>query len=223
MSKDGKRWPFHAIGHEPLTERALHVDRYSEVRQVHVHRAQHLGAQVLVDRPAVDGLDDRAEDLPAARRVVPGRGAGLPLGRVGGDALDRLGVGHVEVVGAVGQHRETAGVGEHVAHGRPLLAATPAVHEVRDPVVEVEAALLPQLEDGDGRQRLPGGVPEHHVVGLQRPPGPGLADRGVEEWLAPQRHVDLGAVVPAVADLALQQLQHPGEVGAGRWTGSHGP
>ena len=197
---------------EAVTELALHVDGDAEPREVHLQRVEDLAAQVLVDRPAVDRLDHCAEDLPTARRVVAGRGAGLPFGRVRGDARDRLRVAHVDVVGAVVEHREPGRVGEHVTQRRPLLARAPAVDEVGDRVVEAEAALLPELEQRDRGQRLARRVPEHDVVGAQGPARPGLAEREVEERLAPQRDVDLGAVLPAVGDLALDELGHPAEI-----------
>ena len=128
---------------------------------------------------------------------------------------DRLRVRDVEVVGAVGQHREAAGVGQDVAQRDPLLARAPAVDVVGDPVVEAEAALLPELQDGDGGERLARGVPEHDVVGAQGPAGGGVADRSVEQELPPQGHVDLGAVVPAVCPLPFEQIDDLGEVKSG--------
>ena len=72
-------------------------------------------------------------------------------------------------------------MGEHVAERAALLAVAPAVDVVGDAVVEPEAALLPELEDGDRGERLARRVPEHDVVGAQRPPGIGFADGDVEQ------------------------------------------
>ena len=75
---------------------------------------------------------------------------------------------------------------QHVADGAALLAVAPAVDVAADPVVETEAALLPQLQDGDGRERLPRGVPEHDVVGAEPAPGSALAHGVVEQHVAAQ-------------------------------------
>ena len=112
----------------------------------------------------------------------------------------------------VAVHREAAGVGEHVAERAPLLAAAPAVDEVGDEVVEAEPALLPELEHRDRRERLARRVPEHQVVGAPAAgPGLGLAHGDVEQGLAADRDVALGAVVPAVGPLAFEELDDRGE------------
>ena len=104
---------------------------------------------------------------------------------------------------------------EHVADRAALLAATPAVDEIADAVVESEPSLLPELEHGDGRHRLARGVPEHDVVDRQLLARPGLAHGHVEHGLALDRHVALGAELPAVRPLSLEQLGHLGEVKSG--------
>ena len=123
-----------------------------------------------------------------------------------------VGVRDVVVEGGVAVHREPAGVGEDVADGAPLLAGAPAVDVVGDAVVEPEPALLPELEHRDRGQRLARGVPEHHVVGAQRPPGLDFADGDVEQRLAAHRDVALGAVVTAFGPLALEDLDDHGRV-----------
>ena len=100
---------------------------------------------------------------------------------------------------------------------RSLPAPQPG-HELGDEIVELQPPLLPELEHGDGGQRLAGRVPEHDVVGAQRPPGAALADGHVEHRLALERHVGLGAVVPVGGDAVLEPGHHGGEIRA-----SHGP
>ncbi len=97
---------------------------------------------------------------------------------------------------------------QHLADGGPLLAVAPAGHEAADRVVEAEDALFPELQHRDGGQRLARRVPEHDVVGLQGPARAALAHGGVEQDLAAQGDVELGAVVEAVAPLGLEQLGH---------------
>ena len=179
--------------------------------------------QVLVDGSAVDGFDHRAEHLPPGDRVVSGLGAGLPGRRGGGDPGEHLGGREVGVEVGAPVHREATGVGEHVAQGAALLAVAPAGDEVTDLVVEPEAALLPQLEDRHRGQGLARRVPEHDVVGRQRPTGPRLAHGGVEQGLAAERHVDLGAVVEVLLALVFQDLQHRGAINV-TWvkSGAHG-
>ena len=161
--------------------------------------AEHLVAQVLVDRTAVDRLDDRAEDLPTARRVVAGRGAGLPFGRVRGDARDRLRVAHVDVVGAVVEHREAGGVGEHVTQRRPLLAARPSRRRSRRPGRRGRGGPAPRA---GARATVVSGLPDEYqsITSSVRSARPGRDSptASVEKRLTPQRHVDLGAVVPVV-------------------------
>ena len=53
---------------------------------------------------------------------------------------------------------------------------------------------------------LPGRVPEHHVVGEECPPGRRLADGDVEQHLAAEGDVALGAVVEVLCPLALQDV-----------------
>jgi len=100
-----------------------------------------------------------------------------------------------------------------VAERCALLARAPARNERGDGIVEIQPSLLPQLEHGDGRQRLAGGVPEHHVVGPERSPGAALADGGFEDRLALDRHRRLGTVVPVGGDSRLEQGHHGGEIG----------
>ena len=73
-------------------------------------RREDLVAQVGLDRPAVDGFDDRAEHLPAGHRVVAGPGAGLPGRRGRGDPRQHLLGREVGVEVAAAVHREPTGV-----------------------------------------------------------------------------------------------------------------
>ncbi len=198
---------FPVDGCDALAERRLLLDGHAQPAVVEAERLEDLVVQVAVDGPAVDPLDDGAEDLPTAERVVRGTGARLPFGRMRDDPGDGLRVGDVDVVNvAAPDHREPAHVGEHVTHGAALLAGAPSVDVLADAVVETEAASLPELEHGHGRHGLARRVPEHEVVGRQRPVGARLAHREIEEHLAVQRHVALGAVVPVVGALPLEQL-----------------
>ncbi len=102
-----------------------------------------------------------------------------------------------------------------MADGAPLLSSAPAGDEVADPVVEPEAALLPELEHRDRGHGLARGVPEHDVVDRQRLPCLGFSHGDVEQRLATHRHVALGPELPAVAPLAFQEANHLGEVKSG--------
>jgi hypothetical protein len=68
-------------GSDSLAEGGLLVPRDAQAHVLETDGTEHLVTEVLVDRAAVDPLDDRAEDLPAARRVVRGVGARLPSRR----------------------------------------------------------------------------------------------------------------------------------------------
>jgi hypothetical protein len=99
-------------------------------------------------------------------------------------------------------------VGEDVPERAPLLASRPAVEEAADRVVELEEALFPELEYGDGGERLARRVPQHHVVGPERSSGD-LSDRHVQQGLCTDGHVALRAVVEIVDALLLEELDHP--------------
>ena len=101
---------------------------------------------------------------------------------------------------------------QHVTDGAALLAVAPAVDVLGDRVVEAEEAPFPEVQDGDGGERLARRVPEHDVVGAQRPPGPGFADGHVEQDLALERDVDLGAVVEVLSLLVFEDLDDSREV-----------
>ena len=103
-------------------------------------------------------------------------------------------------------------MGQHVAERAAFLPACPAGDELGDGVVEAEEISLPQLEHRDRGERLPGRVPQHDVVGAERPPGPGLADGDVEHGLARDRDVALRALVPALLALALEHLDDAAQV-----------
>jgi hypothetical protein len=197
-----------------IAEGGLLLLRDAQAHVLDAERREHLLPDVPVDRTTVDPLDDRAEDLPTARRVVGGVGARLPPRRRLRDARDDLGVGHVGVEQLGVRVREAAGVREHVADRAPLLACTPAVDVLADPVVEAELSLLPQLEDGDHRHGLARGVEEHEVVDLEATAGAGLADGRVQQDVAVPRHVALRPVVPAVRPPSLEEVGDGGEVGS---------
>ena len=209
-------------GHDTLAVRALRVERDAEVAVVETERRGDLVPHVAVDAPAVDPLDDRTEHAPAAGGVVAGHRAGLPHRGRGDHRGERLVERDVGVVGRIARHREAAGVGEDVTDRRPLLAAAPPVEMVGDEVVEAEAPLLPELEDGHRRPRLPRRVPEHDVVGLEGPPGGRFADRGVEQHLTVARHVDLGPEVPARLAPVLEPIDDRREIRLRAFSGGHG-
>ena len=71
-----------------------------------------------------------------------------------------------------------------------------------------------ELEHRDGRHGLARRVPEHDVVGRQGLPGSGLSDGHIEQGLAVDRHVALGAELPAVGPLP-SSCGHLGEVKSG--------
>ena len=200
---------------DPFAERSLLVERNAEVRVGQPERREHLVAEVPVDGTAVDTLDDRAEDLPAARRVVRGVGPRLPARRRCRDVRDDLVVRDVAVEQLGVGVGEAARVREHVADRAALLAPTPAVDVLADPVVEAELALLPELEHGDHRHGLARRVQEHQVVALQGPSRARFAHRHVEQDLAVPGHVALRPVVPAVGPLALEEIGDGSEVGPG--------
>jgi hypothetical protein len=207
---------------DPFSERGLLIARDAHAQALDAERSDDLIAHVPVDRTTVDALDDRAEDLPAARRVVGGGGARLPASPGRGNARHDVVVGHVAIEELGVRVRETARVREDVADRAALLARAPAVDVVADEVVEAELALLPQLQHRDHRQGLAGRVQQHEVVGLEGAAGARLAHGGLEEDLASQRHVALGAVVPAVRPLPLEDVDHTGEVGLRRAGDGHG-
>src|SRR5215203_3144263 len=129
-------------GSDSLAEGGLLVPRDAQAHVLEPDGTEHLVTEVLVDRAAIDPLDDRAEDLPAARRVVGGVGARLPSRRRRRDVCHDLAVGQLGVEQLGVGVREATGVREHVADRAPLLAGAPAVDVLADPVVEAELALL---------------------------------------------------------------------------------
>ena len=208
----GSRWPVHVTGTMRSPSSCLRVERDPERRVRHAERLDDLVAEVPVDRPAVDGLDDRPEDLPARDRVVRRRRPRDPVGGVGGDAPDRRFVRDVFVERLVAEHREAAGVGEHVAERAALLAVAPAVDVVGDEVVEPELPALPELEDRDRGERLARRVPEHESSVRSARPGIDSPMATSSTRLAAHRDVALGALVTAFNPLLLEDLDDHGRV-----------
>ncbi len=101
--------------HDAIAVVLLAFERDPEVAVVESERRGDLVAQVAIDAPSVDPLDDRSEDPPAARCVVAGLRARRPHRRRGRGGGDRRLPGDVGVVRRVSRHREPARVGEHVA------------------------------------------------------------------------------------------------------------
>jgi hypothetical protein len=65
-------------GGNSIAEGGLFLLWNAQAHVLDAERREHFLPHVPVDRTTVDPLDDRAEDLPAARRVIGGVGARLP-------------------------------------------------------------------------------------------------------------------------------------------------
>ncbi len=126
-------------------------------RVAHAERAPHVFAHVVAVRLAGGGLDDGAEQVVAVARIAVARarlGDEVVVLEDGDGLARRLARLDAQLGLAVDVVRDAAEVAEELAHGDgPLL-----LREVGDVGlhfgVEVELALLGELEDGDGRHRL---------------------------------------------------------------------
>lgn len=94
----------------------------------------------------------------------------------------------------------------------PSLPPDANAEMVGDPVAETQHPLVDQSADRQGQQRFDRAAPVHEGIRGERHTGPGLADRGVQEWAAVARDVQLCRGVRTPLDAVQEQLPYVGEV-----------